>query len=120
MTTTTPHAKRAPGFTLPEVMAAAAISSLILAGVMSTFLLLGRTGMNSAAYSSMSSSLRNGLAPFTRDSRLASGVRWHSHQSITFTLPGPDGRDQEVTYGYQPDHPGSASGVFFRETIEDG
>lgn len=101
-------------------MAATAISSVILAAVLSTFLLLGRTGRNSADYSSMSSSLRTGLAPFTRDARLAADVRWHTDQSLTFTLRAPDGRDQQVTYGYEPDRPGSDSGVFFRETHEDG
>lgn len=122
MTTTTPRAKNAAGrcraaFTLAEVIIAASLSAIVLAGVLSTFLFLARTGFNTAAYAEMSASLRVGIERFQRDARLASDIRWHDQHRLTFLIPSPENADLEsVTYGYAP---GNASeGVFYREIIQ--
>ena len=54
MTTSTIRSKRAiRAFTLVEVMIASSLGTMVLAGVMSTFLMLGRSGANIANYSEM-------------------------------------------------------------------
>jgi Tfp pilus assembly protein PilW len=82
-------------------MIAASISSLVLAGVMSTFLMLGRSGANVANYSVMESQSRRALEEFSQDLRMASAVTWNSATSITLTVPNnyaaTSGR---VTYAY--------------------
>jgi prepilin-type N-terminal cleavage/methylation domain-containing protein len=74
-------------FTLVEVMIAASISSLVLAGVMSSFLMLGRSGANVANYSVMEAQSRRALEEFSQDLRMASAVTWNSSTSITLTVP---------------------------------
>lgn len=118
MITTTPPAKtaaaRRAAFTLPEVIVSASLSTLVLAGVLSAFLLLARTGFNTASYAEMSSTLRIGMERFQRDARLASDLRWHDHQRLTLLIPAADNTTLEnVTYGYAPET--AAQGVFYRE-----
>ena len=51
MTSTTTTRRRRPGaFTLAEVMIGATIGSFVLVGVLSAFLMLGRSGTNIVAY----------------------------------------------------------------------
>ncbi len=76
----------AAGFTLVEVMVGAALSTFILAGVMSTFLFLGRTGANVANYTEMESQARRGLELFAEDVRQASSVTWNSSTSVTLVV----------------------------------
>ncbi len=87
MTTSTIRSKAARGFTLVEVMIAASLGTMVLAGVMSTFLMLGRSGANVANYSEMEAQSRRALEEFSQDLRMASGVTWNSAQSITLTIP---------------------------------
>lgn len=120
MTTTTPPAKNAAGrraaFTLAEVIIAASLSAIVLAGVLSTFLFLARTGFNTAAYAEMSSTLRVATERFHRDVRLASDVRWHDHQRLTLLIPSAENAGHEnVTYGYAPAD--TAQGEFYREVM---
>ncbi|NBR09092.1 MAG: hypothetical protein EBT98_05520 [Opitutaceae bacterium] len=87
MTTSTIRSKSQLGFTLVEVMIGASIGTMILAGVMSTFLMLGRSGANVANYSTMEAESRRALEEFSQDLRMASAVTWTSPQSITLTVP---------------------------------
>jgi hypothetical protein len=91
----------------------------VLAGVLTVFLLIGRTGVNATAYAEMSSILRNSLDQFHRDARLASDVRWHDARRLTLLLPQPTGETAAVAYGFAPAAPGSATGVFYREILQD-
>ncbi|MBL9214655.1 MAG: prepilin-type N-terminal cleavage/methylation domain-containing protein [Opitutaceae bacterium] len=90
MTTTTPsrtdRAARRRGFTLVEVMIGAALSSFILAGVLSSFLFLGRSGANVQNYNDMESQARKALEIFAEDVRQASSITWNSSTSITLTV----------------------------------
>ncbi|MEN9403377.1 MAG: hypothetical protein RL091_2080 [Verrucomicrobiota bacterium] len=90
MTTTTllparkPH--RQAAFTLAEVMIGASISSFILAGVMSTFLFLGRSGANIQNYNDMEAQARNALELFAEDTRQASAISWTADNDVLLTV----------------------------------
>lgn len=74
------------GFTLVEVMISAALSSFILAGVLSTFLFLGRSGANLRNYSDMETQARRGLEIFAEDVRQASAITWDTETQCTLTV----------------------------------
>lgn len=99
MTTTTLLPIRKParrrGFTLVEVMIGAALSTFILAGVLSTFLFLGRSGANMRNYSDMESQARRGLELFAEDVRQASSITWNSATSATIVVNAAS-----ITYAY--------------------
>ncbi len=110
MTTTTlsPIPKRtrraSAGFTLVETMIGAALAAFILAGVISTFLFLGRSGANVRNYSDMESQARKGLELFAEDVRQASSIVWTTNQQITLTV-----NSANVVYIYS-----SVNGTFSR------
>jgi Tfp pilus assembly protein PilW len=95
-------ANRARGFTLVEMMIGAGLSSFILAGVLSTFLFLGRSGANISNYSDMEAQARKALELFAEDTRQASAVSWAGSHSVTLTV-----NSVGVTYTY-------AAGAFSR------
>lgn len=91
MTTSTPSpaarkASRARGFTLVEIMIGATISVFVLAGVMSTFLFLGRSGANVQHYNDMESQARRALEQFAEDVRQASSLTWNSPNDVTLIV----------------------------------
>lgn len=75
---------------------AATLSTFVLAGVLSAFLFITRSGFRASAYSEMESDIRRGLDIFARDTRHAGAVHWNNAQSITLTLAG----GATVTYAY--------------------
>ena len=101
-----PHGtvSRRSGFTLVEMMVGATLSGFILAGVLSTFLFMGRTGANIRNYSDMESQARRALEQFAQDVRQASAVSWTNDTTIVLTVDSAS-----VTYAY-------ASGAFTRAT----
>ncbi len=103
------------GFTLTEVMLAATLSVFTMAGVLSTFLFIGRTSINSSNYSAMEAEIRRGLDAFSTDVRCATAVRWDGPQRLTLTLPdhASDGPGP-VTYSFVRDE-GSSLGSFTRQ-----
>ena len=88
-TSTTPdargHARRA--FTLVEMMIGATIASFVLAGVLSSFLMLGRSGTLLVNYTTMDRQARRALEDFAQDVRMATNVTWNSAYSVTLTVP---------------------------------
>ena len=86
-TSTIPSKATRRGFTLVEVLISTSIGSMVLAGVMSTFLMLGRSGANLANYSVMEAQSRRALEEFSQDLRMASGITWNSTSSITLRIP---------------------------------
>ena len=80
---------------LVEVMVGATLASLVLTGVTSTFLFLGRSSANISNYSEMETEARNGLEYFAQDTRQASDLQWNSASSVTLTVNGIP-----VTYSY--------------------
>jgi len=111
MTTSIPRtrSRRTAGFTLAEVMIAATLSTMVLAGVLSAFLFLARTSFRSSGYSEMEAEMRRGLDTFARDTRNATDVHWTSAQSLTLTVGG-----LPVTYAYDGDAASATAGCFYR------
>src|SRR5687768_8371619 len=96
--------RRSRGFTLVEMMVGATISTIILAGTLSTFLYIGRSGMNLRNYNDMEAQARKSLEIFAEDTRQASAVAWASPSSVKLIVDS-----KEIFYTY-------ASGQFTRTT----
>jgi len=79
-------------------MIGASISSFVLAGVMSTFLFLGRSGANIQNYNDMESQARSALELFAEDTRQASNIIWTSRTNITLNV-----NNVFITYYYDKD-----------------
>ena len=94
--------RRARGFTLVEVLISSGLASFILAGVLTTFLFLGRSGANVQNYNDMEAQARRALEQFAQDTRQASAIAWNSANSVTMIVDGV-----LITYAY-------ASGNFTR------
>jgi Tfp pilus assembly protein PilW len=108
------HADRR-GFTLAEVIIGATLSTVVLAGVLSAFLMLGRSGVNAANYSMSESEIRRAIEDFSQDIRMASNVTWNSAQSITLTVPNNyTSNSNLVTYAYDSAPSGATSLCFYR------
>ncbi len=97
---------------------AATLSALVLAGVMSAFLFIVRTGYRASSYSQTEAELRRGLETFARDARQALDVHWTSAQSLTFTLP--DATTPQVTYAYDATAGSATYRCFYREAVAGG
>lgn len=94
---------------------AAALSGLVLAGVLGAFVFIVQTGQRAAGYSSLEVEVRRGLEVFARDARAAVGVRWEDAQRLRLVLPGAG--PPEVLYAYDRD-PGSATfRSFYRQEL---
>jgi Tfp pilus assembly protein PilW len=92
MTTITPSRTEArparirAGFTLVEILIGATMSTMILAGVLSTFLFLGRSGVNVQNYNDMEAQARKALEYFAEDVRQASAIAWSDSTTLTLTV----------------------------------
>ncbi len=78
---------------------ASALTSIILAGVLSVFLFLGRTGFRASSYAESDAEVRRALETFAEDARLASDIHWNGPQSLTLTVP-TSGSPAQFTYAY--------------------
>ncbi len=122
MTTSTPRTDRhrtagpssPAGFTLVEILIAASLSTLVLAGVMSAFLFIGRTGFSASNYSEMEAQTRRALDRFAHDVRQASGIHWNHSQSITLSLPTATNATTRVTYAYDSSSIGPTARSLYR------
>jgi Tfp pilus assembly protein PilW len=103
------------GFTLVEVIIGSTIGSFILVGVLSSFLMLGRSGMNARNYAESEAQIRRGLESFSEDIRMASNITWNSSTSITLTVPNNySGNNNQVTYLYDAATTGATAQSFYR------
>lgn len=111
-----PHRGRHRGFTLPEVIIGASLGTIVLAGVLSAFLMLGRSGINVANYSMSESEIRRAMEDFAQDVRMANNVNWNSETSITLTVPGNyTSTSNQVTYAWDSATTGSTAQCFYRK-----
>src|SRR4051794_20797954 len=94
----TPRIDRRRGFTLVEVLISASLASILMAGVMSTFLMMGRSGMNLQNYTELEAQARKALELFSREVRLAYQVTAYSTTSVTMSIP--DTSATRNTLGY--------------------
>jgi prepilin-type N-terminal cleavage/methylation domain-containing protein len=102
--------RRRAGFTLTEVIVASTLTGFVLAGVLSAFLFIGRTGFRASSMSEMENDVRRGLEVFAEDARNARDIHWNSPQSLTFLLPsGP------VTYAYDDAPSSDTYGGLYRQ-----
>jgi Tfp pilus assembly protein PilW len=92
MTTTTlsplprRKARSLAAFSLVEVIIGASLSCFILAGVLSTFLFLGRSGANVQNYNDMEAEARRALEVFAEDTRQASSIAWATSSKDDITM----------------------------------
>lgn len=100
-------------FTLVEVLVAAGLSGFILTGILTTFVMLGRSGYNAANYSIMESEARRALETFSEEARLSSNITWTSANSITLTVVNATGTSL-VTYAYDSGSSGDTAQCFYR------
>ncbi len=114
----TSNRRRSPrrsGFTLPELLIGVSLSSIVLAGVLSAFLMLGRSGMNASHYAMSEAEIRRGVEEFSQDIRMASNVEWNSTSSITLTVPNNYATyGNKVTYAYDDSTNGATAQCFYR------
>ena len=111
MTTTTTLCKRRPrGFTLVEVVIGATVGTLVLVGVLSAYLMLGRSGANIGNYCTMETESRRALEELSQDLRMTKDVTWNSDQSVTLEVPDNyTATGNKVTYAWD-----SATSTFYR------
>ena len=108
---------RSAGFTLTEVLMAASLSAMILAGVLSTSVLIIRSSVRASNYSVMEAETRRAFEQMGIDARMASDFSCvfnplGSITSFTLTIPNEDlSQIYYVTYGY--DTSNSANQVIF-------
>ena len=93
------------GFTLVEVLMAASLATMILAGVLSASLMMMRSGIRASNYSTMESESRRAFEQLGIDARMAnlvtSNFTGNVITSITLMVPSQDLQTQsKVTYGY--------------------
>lgn len=98
---------RSRGFTLTELMIATSLGSIILTGVLTTFIMLGGSGVRVSNYSMMESQTRRAFEQLGMDSRMAnllvSNFTGNQITSFTLTVPRSDNNEnfsRQVTYGY--------------------
>jgi Tfp pilus assembly protein PilW len=87
---------------------------MVLAGVLSAFLMLSRSGVSAANYSMAEAEIRRAIEHFSQDVRMANGIEWTSDTSVTLILPSPNAyastdaaHNNRVTYAY-------GSGIFYK------
>ncbi|HEY0946579.1 MAG TPA: hypothetical protein VGD81_14975 [Opitutaceae bacterium] len=96
------------------MLIAATLSVFVLAGVLSAFLFVGRTGFLASSYSDLETEVRRGLDLFADDVRMASGISWNSAQSVTLQLPDAMGGTTRVTYAYDTERNSPTHRCFYR------
>lgn len=103
------------GFSLVEIMIGATLGSIVLAGVMSTFLMLARSGVSAVNYTTMDTQSRRALEEFAQDVRMASNVTWNSSSSITLTVPeNYTSTSNQVTYTWDSTVGSASYRCFYR------
>jgi len=83
------------GFTLAEVLIGMTLSGFVMAGILTTFLFLGRSGANVANYAEMETEARRGLELFAEDTRQASELSWIDTAHVALVVNGAI-----ISYGY--------------------
>ncbi|MCF3649968.1 PulJ/GspJ family protein [Synoicihabitans lomoniglobus] len=96
MLKTKPKSRR--GFSLAELMVAVTISAFVLAGVMSTYLYLGRGGVSLSQYNDMEAQARMTFQIFGQDCREATDADWTNTKTLELVVNG-----STVTYTFNAD-----------------
>jgi type II secretory pathway pseudopilin PulG len=103
---------RLGAFTLVELMVGASLSAIILAGVLSAFIMMARVSANIQNYTDIENTARKTLEIFSRDARLAYKVDNFTASEVELFVPDntadPEGDDStkgaySVVYKFDPD-----------------
>lgn len=109
------------GFTLVELMVAGGIGSVILSGVLSVVLMMGRSGLSASNYADMEAQSRRAVNEFAQDVRMASNLTWNSTTSVTLTVPNNYADNgNRVTYALDSSASGPTANSFYRQPGEPG
>jgi len=126
------HGSGTGGFTLVELIVSAALAGVILAGVLTSFIMLGKMGANIQNYSELEAKGRSVLEQFSREARMAyhidDGVTTSTSFttatkpiSVKFYIPdtssnreGTGTRDYEVIYAFKADPSDGTKTIFTR------
>jgi Tfp pilus assembly protein PilW len=109
------------GLTLVEVMIASGIGSTVMIGVLSFFLMMGRSGLSASNYAGMEAQSRRAVDEFAQDVRMASDVTWNSASSVTLTVPDNYAAyGNKVTYAFDNSSSGATAKKFYRQPGDSG
>jgi hypothetical protein len=89
---------------LVELMVATSLGALIMTGILTVFLFIGRTSANMSSYVDLESQARESLERFAQDARQASSITYTSATEINLTV-----NSTSITYGYD-----AATAQFYR------
>lgn len=97
-------------------MISATLSTFVLAGVLSSFLMLGRSGTMLVNYTTMDTQARRALEDFAQDVRMATNVTWNSSTSITLTVSDNyASTSNKVTYAWDNTEGSATYHYFYRK-----
>jgi prepilin-type N-terminal cleavage/methylation domain-containing protein len=120
MTTSTSRTKNTRrGFTLVEVLVSSSLATIVMSGVLSSFVLMGKNSYNAANYSVMEAESRRALAAFTEEARMADNITWNSEHSVTLSVV-TSGSSYLVTYAYDSSSSGTTKKSFYRKLGASG
>jgi prepilin-type N-terminal cleavage/methylation domain-containing protein len=91
------------GFTLPEVLIASTLTVVVMGGILSTSLMITRSGYRVEQYTDMENESRKSLEQFGQDVRMAQAVEWHNANSLTLTIPNDSTSEHTHTCTYTYD-----------------
>ncbi len=94
-------------------MVATSLSAIVMAGVLSSFVLVGRNGYNAANYSIMEAESRRALEIFAQEARMADNITWNSARSVTLSVVN-ETSNYLVTYAYDGAMIGGTAQSFYR------
>lgn len=96
------------GFTMVELLISATLGSILLLGVTTAFLFLGRSGVNMQNYADMEVQARRAIETFSEDTRMASDATWTKSATataaniLTLTVVTSSGATKTCIYTYNP------------------
>lgn len=97
------RSSRRAGFTLGEVLIAAGLAAFILTGILTSFVMIGRSGAMLSNYVRLEQEARRGLERFGEDVRMGSAIATTSSWPYEVTLTVPhisDNNANTVTYSW--------------------
>lgn len=95
-------------------MVSTGLSSVLMTGVLSSFVLMGQNSYNAASYSVMEAESRRALSTFTEEARMADNITWTSGNSVTLSVVN-DTSTYLVTYAYDTATTGTTARSFYRK-----
>jgi len=101
--------KKTSGFTLPEILIAIVIGSMLLGAVTSSFTFVAKSCVSMNDYASLDGQSRRAVELFSREVRAASDISGFTKDGMTLTVPTSGGSTYTVNFTYV-----SADKTFYR------